>query len=65
VHNTGIDFQIVRDTMYKYSKKAEEKFFSMPILAFLFICFALSPNGIRYTKSKLSKSNEKPNDEIN
>lgn len=27
VQGTQVDFQLVRDTMYKYSKKAEERFF--------------------------------------
>lgn len=27
VEGTSVDFKLVRDTMYKYSKKAEEKFF--------------------------------------
>jgi hypothetical protein len=42
--------------MYKYSKKAEEKFFYYPVLAFIFMSFALSNEGIEYTRSKLTKS---------
>jgi fructose-1,6-bisphosphatase len=42
--------------MYKYSKKAEEKFFQYPVFAFIFLCFALSQDGIEYTRSKLTKS---------
>jgi len=34
------DFSIVRDTMYKYSKKAQERFFKVPALAHLYITFA-------------------------
>jgi len=34
---TFVDFQLVRDTMYKYSKKAEEKYLKNPCAAFLFI----------------------------
>ena len=34
---TFVDFQLVRDTMYKYSKKAEEKYLKKPCAAFLFI----------------------------
>ena len=59
IEGTEINFTAIRDTMYKYSKKAEEKFFSQPILAFMFIYFALTPDGIDYTKRKLAKSNEK------
>ena len=40
VEGTLVDFPIVRDTMYKYSKKAEERFFSNPCFAYLFIKFA-------------------------
>jgi len=44
--------------MYKYSKKAEERFFQNPVFAFLFACFALNQDGIRYTQTKLAKSGE-------
>ena len=37
-----LDFSIVRDTMYKYSKRAQERFFSYPIFAYLFAIFAHS-----------------------
>jgi len=39
---TPIDFLLVRDTMYKYSKKAEERFFNNPCMAYFFIQFATS-----------------------
>lgn len=42
VGGSTVDFQIVRDTMYKYSKKAEEKFFLDPCMSFFFIQFATS-----------------------
>jgi hypothetical protein len=34
--DTPVDFVLVRDTMYKYSKKAEERFFQNPCMAYLF-----------------------------
>jgi hypothetical protein len=40
LHESNIDFGIIRDTMYKYSKKAQEKFFQIPALAFLFAWFS-------------------------
>lgn len=40
-----IDFTIIRDTMYKYSKKAQDRYFSFPIEAFLFAAFSLSDEG--------------------
>ena len=43
--------------MYKYSKKAEEKFFAQPPLAFLFAVFSASKLGIDYTREKLFNKN--------
>jgi len=43
-----LDFTLVRDTMYKYSKKAQERFFKNAYLAFLFIGFASSPDGLNF-----------------
>ena len=40
VSRTGVDFGTVRDTMHKYSRRAEEKFFKRSTWAFLFIHFA-------------------------
>jgi len=47
-----LDFSLVRDTMYKYSKKVQERFFKHPPLAFLFIAFAASPEGIDFINQK-------------
>jgi hypothetical protein len=54
--NTQVEFSVIRDTMYRYSKKAEEKFFQYPVFAFIFLSFALSKKGIEYTRLKLTKS---------
>ena len=54
---TAVDFKLVRETMYKYSKKAEEKFFAQPPLAFLFAVFSASKLGIDYTREKLFTKN--------
>ena len=35
-----IDFSIVRDVMYKYSKKAQDRFFDHPIESYFFAKFA-------------------------
>ncbi len=43
-----LDFSLVRDTMYKYSKKVQERFFRNSPLAFLFIAFSSSPEGIEF-----------------
>lgn len=60
-HTAGVcNFSMVRDTMYKYSKKAEDKFFAEPTLAFLFANFSSSKEGIEYTNAKLfNKIDEK------
>ena len=43
-----VDFTIVRDVMYKYSKKAQDRYFSFPIEAFLFAAFSLSDEGLHF-----------------
>jgi len=58
IDGSMVDFPLVRDTMYKYSKKAEEKFFSNPCFAYLFVQFATCPQGLDYIANKLSKSGE-------
>jgi hypothetical protein len=35
-----MDFSVVRDVMYRYSKKAQERFFSFPIETYFFVKFA-------------------------
>jgi hypothetical protein len=40
-----VDFTPMRDTMYKYSKKVEEKFFADPCCAYFFAQFSCSFRG--------------------
>jgi hypothetical protein len=40
-----VDFGIVRETMYKYSKRAEDTYFNNSFLALLFFLYADSPMG--------------------
>jgi hypothetical protein len=47
-----LDFSLVRDTMYKYSKKAQDRFFRIPCLAFLFLAFANSQDGLNFIHKK-------------
>lgn len=49
-----LDFSVVRDTMYKYSKKAQERFFRNSFLAFFFIAFSASPEGIGFINEKFA-----------
>ena len=43
--DTIASFDLVRDTMYKYSKQAEAAFLAQPVYSFLFACFSLSTKG--------------------
>ena len=56
VAGTSVDFKLVRETMYKYSKKAEEKFFQNGCMAYFFIQFSQSPQGKSYIQNKLSRT---------
>jgi hypothetical protein len=51
-----VDFALVRDTMYRYSKKAEEKFFGSSCMAYFFYQFAKGKHGQEYINSKLSRN---------
>ncbi len=53
-----VDFSLVRDTMYKYSKKAQERFFSIPVFAYLFAWFAQSSEGIKFTQAKFEQKGD-------
>lgn len=54
----GIDFTLVRDTMYKYSKQAQRRFFSNPALAFLFAWFSFSQDGHEFIRTKYHDKGE-------
>lgn len=49
------DFSIVRDPMYKYSKKAEDRFLSNAYLSFFFLFFAQSNFGNQFTYQKVGE----------
>ena len=38
--------------MYKYSKKAEDRYFSYEMESFMFAAFSLSDEGVRFLKDK-------------
>ena len=54
-----IDFEVVRDVMYKYSKKAQDKYFACPVESFMFAAFALSTEGQEYLRNKPDMDSEK------
>ena len=47
-----VNFGLVRDTMYKYSKHAQRRFFESPALAFLFAWFASNGAALQFTETK-------------
>jgi len=47
-----IDYTIVRDVLYKYSKKASDRFIALPAKSFLFATFALSDEGLKFLHAK-------------
>ena len=52
------DFSIVREPMYKYSRQAQEKFFSYPTYAFLFAWFSQQPNAQEFCSQKFSENQD-------
>ena len=63
IEGSSVNFQHVRDSMYKYSKKAEERLFTNPCFAYFFVQFAHSEKGRNYMKNKLAKSEDCANEE--
>lgn len=53
-----VDFTIVREPMYKYSKQAQETFFSLSTFAFLFAWFAACPEGKTFATEKFTDSSD-------
>ena len=53
------DFDILRDCMYKYSKKAQDKYFKYMFEAYFFAKFASSDDGNQYILSKEDMIGEK------
>ena len=53
-----IDFTLVRDTMYKYSKIAQRRFFANAALAFLFAWFSFSSEGHDFIRTKYQGKGE-------
>lgn len=47
-----VDFSIVRDVQYAYSKKAQDKFFGHLIESYFLAKFAMSPEGQSYINGK-------------
>jgi hypothetical protein len=58
LQNPLVDFAVVREPMYKYSRTAQEKFFDYPTFAFLFAWFAASPDARLFSDSKFADNSD-------
>lgn len=56
-----MDFSILRDCMYHYSRKAQDRFFGHPIEAYYFAKFAASADGQKFIRAKQNMSEENIN----
>ena len=56
--NPRVPFDTVRDTMYKYSHKAQERFFEQGAFSFLFIWFALSQSGRKFAAERFAENDD-------
>lgn len=54
----SLDFDTVRDVMYKYSKKSQRRFFDVPVLAFLLHHFASHQRCEEQIKLKYASQDE-------
>ncbi len=55
---------IVRDPMYKYSKPAENRFFSVSQLSFLFVIYARNLDAQSFTDEKWGKTQPRVKQEV-
>lgn len=58
LQNSLVDFSIVREPMYKYSRVAQEKIFSYPAYTFLFAWFALRPEAQDFSMKKFNENKD-------
>ena len=56
--NTPVEFSVVREPMYKYSKAAQERFFEQPEFAFLFAYFAKSEHSLNFQQHKFLENTD-------
>ena len=53
-----VDFSIVREPMYKYSKQAQDRFFSLSTYTFLFAWFTEAPEGRNFAVEKFAENED-------
>lgn len=56
---TPVDFSIVREPMYKYSKVAQDRFFENPAFAYLFCFFMKDKSAQKFAAEKFSENEDK------
>lgn len=56
--NPIVDFTVVRDPMYKYSKIVQDRFFNHPTFAFLFTWFTRTEEALAFAKSKFEENSD-------
>jgi len=54
--NPLIDFKIIRDPMYMYSRNAQNKFFEYSTFAFLFAWFEATPQAKIFAAGKFAEN---------
>ena len=59
LQNQLVDFAIVREPMYKYSKHAQEAFFDISTFAFLFVWFVADPQARAFASDKFKENPDK------
>lgn len=53
-----VDYSVVRDPLYKYSRHAQETFFKVPVLAYLFGWFCNSQQGRQFMQTRSSDTSQ-------
>lgn len=56
--NLAVDFGVVREPMYKYSKVAQERFFEHPTFAFLFAWFSKDKTAREFAEGKFRDNSD-------
>jgi len=56
--NPVINFDVIRDPMYRFSRTAENKYLSVPVLCYLLAWFAKSPAGQSFVAQKCTENSD-------
>ena len=58
IDGTKVDFKLIRDPMYHYCKKSEEKFMQNPVAAFVMYKFSTTEKCINFLNSKIKQRSD-------